>query len=138
MDLQTIDSSYERLNTQAGQTQTALTTLAQKLQTAAAAGNTDAREWGLDLREIALAMQAEQQQVALLLQSLHDFMVAHADQPLTTAQPVVAAPAVAAQPPAGGLLSRFMGGGFGQAMAQGAGMGVGFGVGESIINDIFN
>jgi hypothetical protein len=37
----------------------------------------------------------------------------------------------------GGLLSRFMGGGFGSAMASGAGMGLGFGLAENIIDDIF-
>ena len=37
----------------------------------------------------------------------------------------------------GGMMHRFLGGNFGQAVATGAGIGVGFGVTESLISSIF-
>ena len=61
-----------------------------------------------------------------LLMALHDF-VGNALQPALPASPAAPMQAVAAQPQGGGLLSRFRGGGFGQAMTQGIGMGAGFG-----------
>ena len=75
MDIQTIDGQYQQLQSQAQQTTAAIGSLAAKLQDAAKGGNQDAREWLLDLKEIALAMQAEQNQVGLLLQALHAFVV---------------------------------------------------------------
>jgi hypothetical protein len=74
MDVQTIDNQYQQLQTQAQQTVEELKALAAKLQTASAGGNQDAREWLLDLRSIAIAIQAEQNQVSNLLQSLHGFV----------------------------------------------------------------
>jgi hypothetical protein len=74
MDVQTIDTQYQQLQTQAQQTVEELKALAAKLQTASGAGNQDAREWLLDLRSIALAIQAEQNQVSYLLQALHGFV----------------------------------------------------------------
>jgi hypothetical protein len=74
MDVQTIDTQYQQLQTQAQQTVQELKDLAAKLQAASAAGNQDAREWLLDLRGIALAIQVEQNQVSNLLQSLHGFV----------------------------------------------------------------
>lgn len=74
MDIQTIDNQYSQLQTQAQQTVEELKGLAAKLQTATQAGNQDAREWMLDLKSIALAMQAEQNQVSNLLQALHGFV----------------------------------------------------------------
>jgi len=146
MDIQTIDQSYESLQAQAIQTRQALNTLNGKLQAAAAAGDQSAREWSLDLREIALTLQTEQDHVGQLLQALHDFVVTNAHQPVAqiVQDPTVYAP----QPPArGGLLSRFTGGGFGQSMGgggfksalmSGAGLGLGIGAGESLIGDLFN
>jgi hypothetical protein len=152
-DVESIDAAHTRLQAQADQTLTAIRSLSTKLQGAAAGGDTLAREWNLDLREVALAIQAEQQQVGALIQALHDFVVANAHQPVATApyqmpapqqyqptpQQYQPAPQQYQQPvqQGGGLLSRFMGGGFGSAMASGAGMGLGFGLAENIIDDIF-
>lgn len=146
MDIATIDQSYAQLEAQAGQTRTAMNALNQKLQAAAANGDTSAREYSLDLREIALTLQQEQMQVGQLLQALHDFVLANSRQPLAQvmqSEPVYTQPA----PAQGGLLSRFMGGGFGrtmgggggfgQALATGAGMGMGIGAGEALIGDLF-
>ncbi len=90
MDVETIDQQYQQLQTQAQGTAKALTTLAGKLQDAAKGGNQDAREWLLDLREIALAMQAEQNQVGGLLTALHGFVANQAQQPPST--PVAGSP----------------------------------------------
>ena len=46
----------------------------------ALAGNQDAREWMLDLKEIALAVQAEQNQTSTLLRALHGFVMRQAEQ----------------------------------------------------------
>jgi hypothetical protein len=156
-DVETIDAAHSRLEAQADQTLAAIRTLSGKLQGAAAGGDTLAREWNLDLREIALAIQAEQQQVSTLVQALHDFVVQNAHQPIASApyqqqpyqqpqpqyqqpqyqQPQYQQPQYQQGGGGGGLLSRFMGSSFGNAMASGAGMGIGFGIGESIIDDIF-
>jgi len=147
-DVDTIDAAHARLQAQADQTLSAIRTLSTKLQDAAAGGDTMAREWNLDLREVALAIQAEQQQVGALVQALHDFVVNNAHQSVAAApyqppppqyqQPQYQQPQYQqAVPQGGGLLGRFMGSNFGSAMATGAGMGIGFGIGESIIDDIF-
>lgn len=102
MDIQTIDKQYDQLNAQSQQTVTQLKALAQKLQAAREAGNQDAREWLLDLREIAVAMQAEQNQVGGLLQALHDFVAHHAAQEpaasVPQTQPVPTQPSAPPQP----------------------------------------
>ena len=63
MDVQTIDQQYQQLQTQAQGTAQELSNLASKLKAVAQTGNQDAREWMLDLKSIALAMQTEQNQV---------------------------------------------------------------------------
>ena len=158
MDVDTIDKQYQQLETQAQQTTQSLTTLAGKLQDAAKGGNQDAREWLLDLREIALAMQAEQNQVGALLTALHGF-VANQGQSQQVAVPPAGAPWGGAPqqqqgyppqgygqqpgyPPQGyaqqgggfgGMLGSFLNSGFGRAIE----MGAGFGVGNDLINKIF-
>ena len=90
----------------------------------------------LDLKGITLQIQQEQLQTQALLQALHGFVVNNVQE----APPIQSAPAVQAaapQPQGGGILSRFKGGGFGQAMMTGAGMGAGFGLADSVINGIF-
>jgi len=151
MDVETIDQQYQQLQTQAQQTVGELTKLAGKLQTSAQGGNQDAREWLLDLREIALAMQAEQNQVGALLQALHAFVMNQAQQmpslPQTAPSPWTAAPQAPPQgypPPgyqqpaypqqqSGGMLGGFLNSGFGRALE----MGAGFGIGDDLINSIF-
>jgi hypothetical protein len=144
MDVQTIDQSYRQLESQSQQTIAALSNLSQKLQGAVQGGDPNAREWQLDLREIALGLQQEQNQVTSLLQAIHDFVATQAQQPAY--QPP--APSYPTQPPpypaqsqgqqlyqqgAGGALHNFLGGGFGQAIVRGAG----FGIGDDLINHLF-
>ena len=54
MDIQTIDQNYQQLQQQSQQTIAAITELAQKLQAAANGGDTNAREWLLDLKGVTL------------------------------------------------------------------------------------
>lgn len=140
MDIETIDRSYSQLEAQSQQTIQTLTNLAEKLQAAGQAGDPNAREWVLDLKEIALGIKDEQNQTSALLQAIHDFVVNHlqAQPPQPQYQPPPQYQQVPYQQPAyqgqgGGMLQRFMGGGFGRAIA----MGAGFGIGDDIINSIF-
>jgi len=152
MDVQTIDQEYAQLQTQAQQTVGALGSLADKLRTAAQSGNQDAREWMLDLKEIALAMQAEQNQVAALLQALHGYVANQAPPAApppaawsgAPAQPWGGQPQAPGYPPQGpyqqqpsgsmgGMVGSFLNSGFGRAIE----MGAGFGLGDDLINGIF-
>lgn len=155
MDVQTIDQEYQQLQAQAQGTAQELRTLAEKLQSAAQGGNQDAREWMLDLKSIALAMQAEQNQVNLLLQALHGFVANQsaamqatppAQQPSPWQQQPMAPqgypqPGYGQPQPGygqpqmggGGMLGSFLNSGFGRAIE----MGAGFGLGDDLINKIF-
>jgi hypothetical protein len=143
MDIETIDQQYQQLQNQAQGTVQELSALAAKLQNAAQGGNQDAREWLLDLKSIALAFQAEQNQVGLLLQALHGFV---ANQAAAMSPPGAWAQAPNQPPPGyqpgypppqqggvGGMLSSFLGSGIGRALE----MGAGFGIGNDLINKIF-
>jgi len=149
VDPETIDQNYAQLQQQAQQTAAQIQRLAGKLQAAAAAGDPNAREWMLDLKEITLGVQQEQGQVSLLLQSIHSMVNNHVQ---TMGQPGYQQPGYQGpsyqqpgyqqqgypqqgyqQQGAGGMLQQFLGGGFGRAIMTGAG----FGIGEDIIRDIF-
>jgi hypothetical protein len=159
MDADTVDQNYAQLQQQANQTGQLIQTLATKLQSAAAAGDTNAREWQLDLKEIALGILQEQGQVTLLLQSIHSLVDNHVQATEAAAPPQYQQPPQQYQQPpqqyqqppqqyqqapmgmaggmggggmGGGGLQRFLHGGFGQAMATGAA----FGIGSDIINKI--
>jgi hypothetical protein len=144
MDIQVIDNQYRQLQSQSQQTVQELRSLATKLQAAAQAGNQDAREWFLDLKSVALAIQSEQNQVANLLQALHNFMENQPQmqqpgpwgnqQPMQ--QPMPYPPQNYGgypQQQGGGLLGEFMNSGFGRAVVTGAG----FALGDDLINSIF-
>ena len=66
MDPETVDQNYAQLQQQGQQTTALIQALAGKLQAAAAAGDSNAREWVLDLREITLGVQQEEGQMSLL------------------------------------------------------------------------
>jgi hypothetical protein len=156
VDPQTVDQNYAQLQQQGQQTASLIQTLAGKLQTAAAAGDTNAREWMLDLKEIALGVQQEEGQVSLLLQSIHSMVDNHVQstgqpgyQQQGYQQPQYQQPQYQQQGyqqpqyqqqggmggmgGGGGMLQSFLGGGFGRAIVSGAG----FGIGDDIINKIF-
>ena len=156
MDPETVDQNYAQLQQQGQQTTALIQALAGKLQAAAAAGDSNAREWVLDLREITLGVQQEEGQMSLLLQSIHSMVGNHVQAVTPAAQPQYQQPQYQQpqyqqpqyqqpqyqqpqyQQGAGamggmGTLQRFLGGGFGRAIVTGAG----FGIGDDIINKIF-
>jgi hypothetical protein len=140
MNPETVDSEFAKLQQEADQAGQAVAAFAQKLQAASSAGDTNAREWLLDLKSIGLQIQQEQLQMQSLLQALHDFTVSQLSASAPAAQQQYASqPQYAPQPmynqqqgAGGGMLSRFLGGGFGRAIVTGAG----FGIGDDIINHI--
>ena len=154
MDIQTVDQCWQQVQAQDQTINQSLQALAGKLQTAAAAGNADAREWLLDLRELALGFQGQQQQAALLLQAIHTMLQnehAQLQQAPQAAYPQQAYPQ-GGYPQAGypqqaypqggypqqgggmmGALGGLLNSGFGRALE----MGAGFGLGEDLINKIF-
>ena len=145
MDTDTVDRQFSALQQQAQQTASLIAALAGKLSMAAAAGDPNAREWGLDLKEIALAIRDEQGSTTQLLQSIHALVDSHVTAaPQSPAPPYHQPPAEYSQPqyqpsyspPAqgGGTLQRFLGGRFGQAIVTGAGIGIG----DDIVNSIFD
>ena len=145
MDVNTIDTQYQQLQSRAQATIGEVQALAGKLQAAAQAGNQDAREWLLDLKSVTLSIQAEQNQVALLLQALHGFV---ANQAPPAPQQLQPSPWGQQPPPApagmpgygqpqpggmGGMLGGFLNSGFGRAME----MGGGFGIADDLIKKMF-
>ncbi len=141
MDTATIDKQYEQLQGEFQDVAKSVQEFAQKLQSAAQGGDQNAREWLLDLKQIALDIKDEQMQVGALLQAIHAWATsaaqsAPAEQP---AQPMQQQP-MQQQPMrggfgmgGGGLFGGLLGGGFGRAMEMGAGIGLG----EDLINSIF-
>ena len=135
MDVQSIDREYDALQTQSQQTIQALQTLGGKLQAASQSGNQNAREWLLDLRELALAFRSEQDRMNNLLQALHGFIASQqqaapayqqsAPQPSSSwdREPVPPQPAYEAQPAQSGF-GGFLNSGFGRGIAMGAGFGI--------------
>lgn len=138
MDVQTIDQQYSQLQSASQQVYEELKDLATKLQTESANGNPQAREWVLDLKEVALAIQAQQQQTAALLQAIHGFVANQNQAPMPTSyqpnypQPGFLQSGTPAQPQQGGL-GGFLQSGFGRAME----MGLGFGLGNDLMNKLF-
>jgi hypothetical protein len=163
VDPETVDQNYAQLQQQGQQTAALIQALAGKLQAAAAAGDTNAREWMLDLKEITLGVQQEEGQVSLLLQSIHSMVDNHVQAATVPPQYQQQPPQYEQQPQyqqpgyqqpgyqpgyqqqpqyqpqyqqgGGGMggLQRFLGGGFGRAIVTGAG----FGIGDDLINKIF-
>ena len=156
MDVQTVDQQYATLQQQSQQTAALIQALAGKLSAAAAAGDTNAREWQLDLKEIALAIRDEESATGSVFQSIHALVANHVQstepqyqppapqyqpqyqQPVPQYQPQYQQPAYVEpqyQPQqSGGTLQRFLGGNFGQSIVRGAG----FGIGDDIDNSIFD
>jgi hypothetical protein len=138
MDVETIDLQYTQLQNASQQVYQELKDLAGKLQTESAAGNAQAREWVLDLKEIALAIQAQQQQTASLLQAIHGFVASQNQSyaggypPQNYPQPGYLQPSTPAQPAQGGFQG-FLQSGFGRAME----MGLGFGLGDDLMRKLF-
>lgn len=139
MDTATIDQAYGQLQGDFQDVAKSLSDLAGKLQAAAQAGNMDAKEWLLDLKQVALDIKDEQNQVNNLLQAIHSY-VDNSNQQFQQMPQYQQMPQQYQQAGGlfggrggGGMFGNFLGGGFGQAMA----MGAGFGLGDDLINSIF-
>lgn len=130
MDTTTIDQTYQQLQTEFEDVAKTVQALAEKLQAAEQSGDTNAREWLLDLKQIAMDVKDEQTQANLLLQGIHAYISDVATQQGGAQQQ-------ARQPMGmgmgGGMFGGFLGGGFGRAMEMGAGIGLG----EDLIGSIF-
>ena len=148
MDLQVVDQAYGQVRAQDQEIVQELQALAGKLQTAAQAGNVDAREWLLDLRQLALAVQGQQQQMNLLLQAIHaawqnQMAAPQMAQPMQApayapaAQGYAPSPMGFAQPAAGGGIMGALGGLLNSSFGQAIEMGAGIGLGEDLINKLF-
>ena len=137
MDVQTIEQTYNQLQEQARQSAQSLQTLGAKMQGAAQSGDMQAREWALDLREVALSFQAEQQQVTTLLQQLHAALenAANSQNTYVSPQPYATQPPVQAveQPAENSFFSSILNSGFAHSVETGAG----FGIGNDLIKEIF-
>lgn len=135
MDIQTIDQQYNQLQGASQQVAQELKDLAAKLQAEQSNGNQNAREWLLDLKEVALAIQQQQQQTMNLLQAIHGF-VANQNQVYSQqgyGQPGYGQPVMGTPMQPQGALGGFLSSGFGRAVT----MGLGFGLGDDLINKIF-
>jgi hypothetical protein len=145
MDTSTIDQAYGQLQAEFQDVAKSIQALAAKLSTAADGGDANAKEWQLDLKQVALDVKDEQLQVNTLLQAIHGFVDNSNKQLQEQAQQ-----AQQAQQPMrgggmfggggmmgggmmGGPFGGFLGGGFGRAMEMGAGIGLG----EDLISKIF-
>ena len=141
MDTATIDQAYGQLQAEFQDVAKSVQALAEKLQTAAQGGDQNAKEWLLDLKQIALDVKDEQVQVNTLLQAIHSFIDTSNQQIQQQVQQMPQQ--VVQQMPqmgggmfgggGGGMFGNFLGGGFGRAIEMGAGIGLG----QDLINSIF-
>ena len=102
-------------------------TLAQKLKTAAPDEATG-REWAMDLREIAMAVQNQNQMLAMLVSQMGQYIQTLETQLQSHPNPTIQSRGWASSG----------GGGFLGNLTAGLGMGAGFGLAEDAINGIFN
>ena len=143
MDLMTIDQNYQQLQAQSQTLAQAFQALAGKLGQAADGGNQQAREWLLDLREIAVNLRDHEAQMAGLLQNLHGYFssaqnslpAAPTPSPYPGQTPYPQGGFAPAAPQGGfmGMVGGLLNSGFGRAME----MGAGFAIGDDLINSIF-
>lgn len=133
MDTSTVDQAYGQLQTEFQGVAKSVQTLAEKLRSAAQSGDTNAREWLLDLKQIALDIKDEQMQANSLLQAIHQYVSESHEQLQQQVPQYQQMPQMGMGGGRGGMLGGLLGGGFGRAMA----MGAGFGLGDDLINSIF-
>ncbi len=72
MDMSLIDQEYRKLEEESDNLSQKIQILLNKLQQAKESGSPEAKEWILDLREIALAIKSEQNQMFSLLLAIHN------------------------------------------------------------------
>ena len=128
MDFNSANGQLAQVQQQSQAVMQNVQTLAQKL-TAAAPDPTTGREWAMDLREIALAIQNQNQNVTALLNQMADY-IRNLEQQLTTH------PSPTMQPQ--GWANSIGSGGFLGTVTSGLGLGAGLAVGEDLVNGLFN
>lgn len=159
MDATKIDQEFEQLQTEFQDVAKTVQGLAEKMQAAEKAGDTNATAWLGDLKQVAQEVDEEQAQVQKLLLALHEFIGAAAEAHQAAAtedKPPLFAPGHEPagmgeeQQPApqqqhhsflggmfggmgGGYYGGYYGGSFGQAMAAGAAMSLG----SSLVSSVF-
>ncbi len=139
MNLQTVEQQYQQLQAEAQGVAQAIQALAAKMQQGSE-NNPDAREWLLDLKQLALNIQQEQMQVMAVMQAMHQAVqndMAMQNQmgnpQLQPGYPQTPQASYQNQGQGGGFLSSLEHSSFGQALM----MGAGFGIGDDLINSIF-
>jgi hypothetical protein len=167
MDPETVDRGYAALQQQSQQTARLIESLAGKLQAAAAAGDQSAREWLIDLKELALSVHQEEAQAAQVMQSVRQLVDNHVQQatgptgqqyvqqaygqpqyqapPPQYQAPQYQAPQYVQQAPPQYAQPVYQQGGggmlgrfLGSSFGSAIAAGAGFGIGEELIDDIFN
>lgn len=141
MDLQQIDQQYQQISNESQSVNNALQNLANKMKQAMDSGDQNAREWMLDLRELALAIRGQQQEILSMMQMFHQAAQSQQQNYAPAfGQPAFGQPMQQPmqqpmmQPSqGGGFFSDFLNSGFGKAIE----MGAGFGIGEDLIDKIF-
>jgi hypothetical protein len=131
MDYQTAETQAQQLQTQADQVGQGIKALAEKLQskvTDPAIG----RDLMLDLREMALAVQKQNQSALMLIQQMAEYIHALESHLNAQPQPTYQTRGWASQPYAG------TGGGFMGNVMSGLGMGAGFGLASDLVGSLFN
>ena len=131
MDYQTAETQAQQLQTQADQVGQGIKALAEKLQskvTDPAMG----RDLMLDLREMALAVQKQNQSALMLIQQMAEYIHALESHLNAQPQPTYQTRGWASQPYAG------TGGGFMGNVMSGLGMGAGFGLASDLVGSLFN
>lgn len=123
MDNSLIDNEFQKLQSEANGIGEKIQNLADKLKALQSSGNQDTRELLLDLKDIALSVQSEQNQMFSFLQTLHQSAPQNQYQN-NNQQP---------QQQGRGIFGSLLGSGFLQAIE----MGAGFGIGDDLINSIF-
>jgi hypothetical protein len=157
MNTQTIDQEYEKLQTEFQDVAQTVKGLAEKMQAAEKAGDSNATEWLADLKQIAEDIRDEQTQANALLQAIHGFIsnIAKAQAEASPEKPPLFAPGHEPQEEqqpgyqqrgglfGGGMLGGgmmggpMMGGYFGGGFARAMEMGAGIGLAQNLIGSIF-
>jgi hypothetical protein len=134
LDYQTAENQALQLQQQAFQVSQELKALADKLQARIPDPNL-ARELMLDLRQVAIAIQSQNQSALALIQQMAQYIHALESNLSVQSQVPMQPRGWAAQPyytQSGGFM-----GNVASSLGTGLGLGVGFGVGEELVDSIF-
>lgn len=129
MDYSTAENQIAQVEQQSQTVIQNMQQFAQKLRSAAP-DETTGREWALDLREIAMAMQNQNQAVVGLVNQMADYIKTLESQLATHPNPSVQ--------PRGWASQSSGGGGFWSSVTSGLGVGAGFAVANDLVGDLFS